>query len=172
MKKIVILLIGLVISIVLYGTESAKTDLEIKEIVDIEKMLEEEAKKEIEIIEEVELEEKSENRQEKPKVKVDKKKLVYYETGIASFYGGRWNGRKTASGQIFNSKKMTAAHKKLPFGTMVKVTNLSNGKSVVVRINDRGPFIKGRVIDLSQSAFGVIENTKKGITKVKLEIIK
>ena len=67
---------------------------------------------------------------------------------------------------------MTAAHKTLPFGTRVRVTNLSNGKSVVVRINNRGPYSKGRIIDLSQAAFSKIENMSKGVTKVKLEIVK
>ncbi|CAM3063013.1 septal ring lytic transglycosylase RlpA family protein [Streptobacillus ratti] len=106
---------------------------------------------------------------------VEKKEVIeteIYQTGIASYYGERWNGRKTASGEIFDTWKVSAAHKKLPFGTKVKVTNLSNGKSVIVRINDRGPYIKGRVIDLSKAAFKKIENFNKGITKVKLEIVK
>ena len=99
-------------------------------------------------------------------------KTEYYESGKASFYGGKWHGRKTANGEIFDTYTMTAAHKTLPFGTKVKVTNLDNGKSVVVRINNRGPYIKGRVIDLSTAAFSAIESVKKGVTSVKLEIIK
>lgn len=99
-------------------------------------------------------------------------KDAYFQTGGASFYGGKWNGRRTASGEIFNTSQMTAAHKTLPFGTKVRVTNLSNGKSVVVKINDRGPFIKGRVIDLSHAAFSAIENVSRGVAKVKLEILK
>ncbi len=98
--------------------------------------------------------------------------LEYYETGKASFYGGKWHGRKTANGEIFDTYTMTAAHKTLPFGTKVKVTNLNNGKSVVVRINNRGPYVKGRVIDLSTAAFGAIESLNTGVTSVKLEIIK
>lgn len=94
-----------------------------------------------------------------------------FQTGVASFYGERWNNRKTASGEIFNTEKLTAAHKTLPFGTKVKVTNLNNGKSVVVKINDRGPFIKGRVIDLSKAAFREIETIGKGVTKVNIEIL-
>ena len=82
------------------------------------------------------------------------------------------HGSSTAHGARHNRNEMVAAHKSLPFGTKVKVTNLSNGKEVVVRINDRGPFIKGRVIDLSYGAFSKIENPGKGITKVKLEILK
>lgn len=96
----------------------------------------------------------------------------YFQTGNASFYGGKWHGRKTANGEIFDTYKLTAAHKTLPFGTRVRVTNLSNGKSVIVRINNRGPYSKGRVIDLSQAAFSKIENMSKGVTKVKLEIVK
>lgn len=98
--------------------------------------------------------------------------FVFYQTGKASFYGERWNGRKTSNGEVFNTSLLTAAHKTLPFGTLVKVTNEANGKTVIVRINDRGPFIKGRVIDLSKAAFSAIESINKGVTKVKLEIIK
>ena len=93
-------------------------------------------------------------------------------SGIASYYGKGLHGSKTANGERHNRNEMVAAHRSLPFGTKVKVTNLSNGKEVVVRINDRGPFIKGRVIDLSYGAFSKIENPGKGITKVKLDVLK
>lgn len=96
----------------------------------------------------------------------------HYQSGIASYYGGKWHGRKTASGERFNKNAMTAAHRSLPFGTKVKVTNVNNGKSVIVRITDRGPFIKGRVIDLSEGAFAKIASLRSGVTKVKLEIQK
>lgn len=86
-------------------------------------------------------------------------------TGGASFYGEEWNGRRTANGEIFNTYELTAAHKSLPFGTKVKVVNKTNGKSVVVRINDRGPFVKGRTIDLSKKAFRSIASIKKGVLK-------
>ena len=86
-------------------------------------------------------------------------------SGGASFYGEKWNGRKTATGEIFNTYELTAAHKSLPFGTKVKVVNKTNGKSVVVRINDRGPFVKGRTIDLSKKAFQSIASIKKGVLK-------
>ena len=86
-------------------------------------------------------------------------------SGGASFYGEKWNGRKTANGEIFNTYKLTAAHKSLPFGTKVKVVNKTNGKSVVVRINDRGPFVKGRTIDLSKKAFQSIASINKGVLK-------
>ncbi len=82
------------------------------------------------------------------------------ETGKASYYADKFAGRRTASGDIFRQQKMTAAHKTLPFGTRVKVKNLSTGKTIKVRINDRGPFVPGRIIDLSKKAarrLGIIE---------------
>lgn len=90
------------------------------------------------------------------------------EEGLASFY---WQSQKTASGERFDKEAMTAAHRTLPFGTRVRVTNVSNGRTVVVRINDRGPFKPGRVIDLSWAAAGVIDMRSRGITKVKVEVI-
>jgi len=92
------------------------------------------------------------------------------QTGTASWYGPGFEGRKTASGKIFHSQHLTAAHKTLKFGTKVKVTNLHNGKSVFVTITDRGPFVRGRVIDLSNAAKSVID--MKGVAKVSLEVIK
>jgi rare lipoprotein A len=89
--------------------------------------------------------------------------------GKASFYADRFHGRLTANGERFNMYALTAAHKSLPFGSIVKVTNLDNGKEVVVRINDRGPFIKGRVIDLSLEAAKEIDMIRDGVTKVRLE---
>lgn len=106
------------------------------------------------------------------KVIEEREKYTHFQTGMASYYGGSWHGKKTANGEIFNENSLTAAHKTLPFGTKVKVTNLDNGKSVVVRINDRGPYSKGRVIDLSKVAFSKIASTSKGVTRVKLEVAK
>lgn len=94
------------------------------------------------------------------------------EKGGASFYADRFEGRITANGEKFRHSKFTAAHKTLPFGTIVKVTNLTNNNSVEVRINDRGPFVKGRVIDLSKAAAGKLDFIKQGVTEVELEIIK
>ncbi|MGF1696029.1 septal ring lytic transglycosylase RlpA family protein [Vibrio lamellibrachiae] len=91
--------------------------------------------------------------------------------GQASWYGNKYHGKLTASGERYNMRAYTAAHKTLPFGTIVKVTNTANGKSVDVKINDRGPFVKGRVIDLSQKSFGQIGNIKKGLAPIKIEII-
>jgi rare lipoprotein A len=91
------------------------------------------------------------------------------ETGLASWYGRRFHGRLTASGEVFNQEKFTAAHRTLPWGTRVKVTNLNNGKSVEVRINDRGPFGKGRIIDVSRAAARVLGMVESGITTVRVE---
>lgn len=93
------------------------------------------------------------------------------EHGMASYYGKDFHGRKTASGETFNMYDMTAAHKRLPFGTKVRVTNLKNGQSVVVRINDRGPFVHGRIIDLSYAAAKEIGLVEMGVTKVRLEVL-
>ena len=92
--------------------------------------------------------------------------------GKASYYANMFQGRKTANGQIFDQGKLTAAHRTLPFGTKVKVTNINNHKSVIVTINDRGPFIRGRIIDLSSSAFKAIGNPRTGVLNVTMEILK
>lgn len=88
--------------------------------------------------------------------------------GLASWYGGKFNGRKTASGEIFSSKRLTAAHRTLPFGTCVLVQNVANGRSVKVRINDRGPFTRGRVIDLSEAAARRLDFVSEGVARVRL----
>ena len=93
-------------------------------------------------------------------------------TGVVSWYGDKFHGRKTASGEKYDKDELTAAHKSLPFGTKVKVTNIRNGKSVVVEINDRGPYAKSRVLDLSQAAFSEIGHTNTGVMQVEYEIIK
>ncbi|MBC7755900.1 MAG: septal ring lytic transglycosylase RlpA family protein [Bdellovibrio sp.] len=104
--------------------------------------------------------------------KANSNKLPDKMIGLASFYGGKFNGRRTASGEKFNHHALTAAHKTLPFGSKVQVTNLRNGKSVVVRINDRGPFVKGRIIDLSKAAAKQIGLSSSGTARVKLEVLK
>lgn len=91
--------------------------------------------------------------------------------GTASYYGGKFHGRKTASGERYNQEALTAAHKTLPLGTKVRVTNLRNGESVDVKINDRGPYHKGRVIDLSKSAARELGMLGTGTAKVKVEVI-
>jgi rare lipoprotein A len=105
-------------------------------------------------------------------VKPSKTYIGYQETGIASWYGSNFHGRPTASGEIYNMYAMTAAHKTLPLGTYVKVTNLENGRTVVVKINDRGPFVKGRIIDLTYTAAKKLGMANKGITRVKITVVK
>jgi rare lipoprotein A len=93
------------------------------------------------------------------------------EIGLASFYADKYDGKITASGEVFDQTKMTAAHRTFPFGTKVKVINLKNKKSVEVVINDRGPFVKDRVIDLTKSAADVLGFVSKGTTMVKVEVV-
>ncbi len=91
--------------------------------------------------------------------------------GKASFYGPQFHGKKTASGEVFNMYDLTAAHKTLPFGTRCRVTNLKNGKTVIVRINDRGPFVPGRIMDLSYGAAKALDAVADGIIEVKVEVL-
>ncbi len=91
------------------------------------------------------------------------------ETGRASYYADKFEGRKTSNGEIFSQDKMTAASKSLPFGTKVSVKNLTNGKTVKVRINDRGPFVAGRTIDLSKKAAKKIDMVDEGVADVELK---
>jgi len=93
------------------------------------------------------------------------------ETGLASFYHAMFNGRKTANGEIYDGRKMTAASLTLKFGTRVLVTNLENGKHVLVRINDRGPYVSGRIIDLTHRAASVLGFVNDGTTRVRVEPI-
>jgi rare lipoprotein A len=97
---------------------------------------------------------------------------VFVQTGMATYYGDEFHGRKTASGETYNKWELTCAHKKLPFGTKLKVTNLKNKKSVVVRVNDRGPWVKNRIIDLSFAAAREIDMIADGVVKVKIVAIK
>ncbi len=95
----------------------------------------------------------------------------YVETGVASWYGPGFHGKKTASGEQYSQYEMTAAHRTLQMPSLVRVTNLGNGKSVVVRVNDRGPFAKGRIIDVSEKAAGLLGMKGAGTAKVKLELL-
>jgi rare lipoprotein A len=96
---------------------------------------------------------------------------AYTEEGNASWYGVPFNGRRASNGEIYDMNKLTAAHRTLPFDTVVRVTNLSNGKSTVVRITDRGPFVDNRIIDLSMAAAGEIESIGPGVVPVRVEIV-
>ena len=96
---------------------------------------------------------------------------LYKTNVVASYYADKFNGRRTANGEVFNMYGFTAAHKTLPFGTILKVTNLENGKSVTVRVNDRGPFVEGREIDVSKAAAQQLGMVGAGIAHVSLEIV-
>ncbi|MFM7017485.1 septal ring lytic transglycosylase RlpA family protein [Flavobacterium sp.] len=96
----------------------------------------------------------------------------YKKTARASYYANKFHGRRTASGRVYDMNKLTAAHKTLPFGTKIRVTNISNGKTVVVEITDRGPFVRGREIDLSKKAFFTIASSSgAGYINVSLDIL-
>lgn len=98
--------------------------------------------------------------------------LSYDQVGIASWYGPGFQGKRTSSGEIYDMNAMTAAHKTLPFNTIVKVVDLETGRSVIVRINDRGPFVPGRIIDLSYAAAQELGIVQKGTALVGLKVLK
>jgi rare lipoprotein A len=106
-----------------------------------------------------------------PPKKVADEWIGYTEEGKASFYADKHQFEKTASGERYNHDLKTAAHRTIPFGSKIEVTNINTGKSVVVVVNDRGPFINGRIVDLSKSAFSRIGNTSAGLLSVELEVI-
>ena len=97
--------------------------------------------------------------------------IATVQEGVVSWYGAQFHNRKTASGERFDSGALTMAHPSLPFGTVAKVTNLRNGRSVVVRVNDRGPFVGKRIADLSQAAATEIGMMRKGLAKVRIEVL-
>ena len=94
------------------------------------------------------------------------------QIGIASYYGKKFHKKRTANGEIFNMYKVSAAHKSYPLGTKVRVTNLENGKSIKLVINDRGPFVKGRIIDLSYKAARKLDFVNQGTTKARIDVIR
>ena len=102
---------------------------------------------------------------------VPREELAYDAVGIASWYGKHFHGRRTASGEIYNMNSATAAHPTLPFGTRVRVTNLANGHSIVLKINDRGPFAKRRIIDVSRRAAQVLHFVQKGTARVRVQLV-
>jgi rare lipoprotein A (peptidoglycan hydrolase) len=103
--------------------------------------------------------------------KTEEESSLVYEYGKASYYGYRFIGRKTASGEIFTESMYTCAHKSLPFGTKLKITNLNNGKSIIVRVNDRGPYVKTRIVDLSIRGARELGLMASGIANVSVEIV-
>ena len=100
------------------------------------------------------------------------KKHPQTQIGIASYYGKKFHKKRTANGEIFNMYNVSAAHKSYPLGTKVRVTNLENGKSIKLVINDRGPFVKGRIIDLSYKAARKLDFVNQGTTKVRINVIR
>ncbi len=96
---------------------------------------------------------------------------VYRALGVASWYGRPFHGRRTASGQVYDMHALTAAHRTLPFGTRVRVTNLENTHSVVLTVNDRGPFVRGRIIDVSRRAAEMLKFLNDGLTRVRIQVI-
>lgn len=99
------------------------------------------------------------------------KNRVEIKTSFVSFYHDKFNGKKTASGEIFDNSKLTAAHQKLPFGTFVRITNPKNGKNIVVKVNDRGPFHSKRAFDISKAAFDSIGDPRTGSMLVEYEVM-
>ena len=110
--------------------------------------------------------------QNKPKVQKQPGKSQPYQIGTASWYGEYFDGKPTASGEPYDMYDMTAAHLTLPLGSYVKVTNLRNGRAVVVRVNDRGPIIPGRIIDLSYGAAAALGYDKRGLQRVRLDVVR
>lgn len=104
-------------------------------------------------------------------VYVPQEEKTYDFVGIASWYGNPYHGRRTASGEIFDMTSASAAHRTLPFGTRVKVTNLENGRSIVLRINDRGPFVRHRIIDVSKGAAQALGFVRQGTAQVRVQIV-
>jgi rare lipoprotein A len=111
------------------------------------------------------------SRSEKAKVSKTAAKSTKVQVGTASWYGKQFHGRQTASGDTYDMFQFTAAHRSLPLGTLVKVTNLRNGKWVIVKVNDRGPYVGHRVMDLSYGAAQMLAFRQRGIERVKLEVI-
>jgi rare lipoprotein A len=109
--------------------------------------------------------------QARPVVRPQVVKTKPYQIGTASWYGETFQGKPTASGEPYEMYDMTAAHLKLPMGSYVKVTNLRNGKSVVVRVNDRGPVVPGRIIDLSYGAAQALQFKRRGLQRVRLDLV-
>jgi rare lipoprotein A len=111
------------------------------------------------------------SRPAKPRASGTAPDVAFMEEGNASWYGNPFHGRRSSNGEVYDMNKLTAAHRTLPFDTLVRVTNLNNGKSTVVRITDRGPFVANRIIDLSQAAAREIESIGPGVVPVRIEVL-
>jgi rare lipoprotein A len=108
----------------------------------------------------------------KPEIRKQASKKAPYQVGTASWYGSYFDGKPTASGEAYDMHDLTAAHPTLPLGSYVRVTNLHNGRAVVVRVNDRGPIVQGRIIDLSYGAAQVLQFQEQGLQRVRLDVVK
>jgi len=108
----------------------------------------------------------------KPEIRKQASKKAPYQIGTASWYGSYFDGKPTASGEAYDMHDLTAAHPTLPLGSYVRVTNLHNGRAVVVRVNDRGPIVQGRIIDLSYGAAQVLHFQEQGLQRVRLDVVK
>ena len=106
-----------------------------------------------------------------PRPKAQPEPTGRVETGYASYYGDEFEGRRTANGERYDGDELTAAHRTLPFGTMIRVTHVANGRAVTCRVNDRGPHRKGRIVDLSHRAAEALGMLREGVCKVKLEVL-
>jgi len=117
--------------------------------------------------------EKKETKKEKfiPEAKIEKRESREVQYGVASWYGGEFHGRPTSSGEIYDMYQLTCAHNTLPLGTVVMVTNLENGRSLELKVNDRGPFVKERIIDVSYAAAQMLGIWEKGTALVKVEVV-
>ena len=112
---------------------------------------------------------------EKPKTEQQKPSISTrgaYQVGLSSYYAHDFHGKPTASGEIYDMNGLSAAHRELPLGTLIRVTHLGNGRSVDVKVNDRGPFIRGRILDLSLGAARKLDMVQEGVAKIKIEILK
>jgi len=112
-----------------------------------------------------------EKNETKNQIKNDEQKVESIQEGIASFYGTEFDGKTTANGETFDMYKFTAAHRTLPLGTKVKVKNLENNRSIILRINDRGPYVDGRIIDLSYAAAKQLGFVENGTARVRIEVL-
>lgn len=95
-----------------------------------------------------------------------------YQVGVSSYYAHKFHGRPTASGEIFDMNGISAAHRELPLGTIIRVTHLANGRSITLKVNDRGPFVKGRILDLSLGAARKLDMLESGVARVRIDIVK
>jgi len=106
-----------------------------------------------------------------PETKIEKRESIEVQFGVASWYGGEFHGRPTSSGEVYDMYQLTCAHNTLPLGTIVMVTNLENGRSLELKVNDRGPFVKERILDVSYAAAQMLGMWEKGTALVKVEVI-